>query len=95
MPKKTVMDFLTAVTTDETLASQVAELAGKAGFPFSAEDLLELGRARPLSDEEAAGAAGGGASPWSTIHKSELAGGPVKTRGQELRDLKQESASRG
>ena len=52
-------NFFDAILTDEALAAQVAELAGKAGFPFSAEDLLELGKAQPLSDGEAAEAAGG------------------------------------
>ena len=52
-------NFFDAILTDEALAAQVAELAGKAGYPFTAEDLLELGKARPLSDDETAQAAGG------------------------------------
>ena len=58
-------NFFDAILTDEALAAQVAELAGKAGFPFSAEDLLELGKAQPLSDGEAAEAAGGGRLGWA------------------------------
>ena len=63
--KTAMANFFDAIFTDETLAAQVAELAGKAGYSFSAEDLLELGKARPLSDGEAAEAAGGGRLGWA------------------------------
>ena len=63
--KTAMARFFDAIFTDETLAAQVAELAGKAGYSFSAEDLLEPGKARPLSDGEAAEAAGGGRLGWA------------------------------
>ena len=78
--KTAMARFFDAIFTDEALAAQVAELAGRAGYSFSAEDLLELGKARPLSDSETAGAAGG-FEPCDNEP-------PVVTRTADLRERK-------
>lgn len=57
--KIAIDDFFNAILTDEALAAQVAELAEKAGYHFTAADLLELGEAQPISDDETVQAAGG------------------------------------
>ena len=63
--KTAIARFFEAILTDEALAAQVAELAGKAGYAFTAGDLLELGEAQPISDDETAEAAGGlGGAPF-------------------------------
>ncbi len=59
MEKENIARFFSAVMTDKALAEKVASLATEHGCDFTAEELLELGAARPLSDDEVAGAAGG------------------------------------
>ncbi len=59
MAKENIAKFFGAAMSDKALAEKVALLAAEHGCDFTAEELLELGAARPLSDEEAAGVAGG------------------------------------
>ena len=59
MAKENINPFFDTAMTDKTLAAKLAALAGENGYDFTAEELLELGAARPLSDGEVAGAAGG------------------------------------
>lgn len=60
MAKANIPKFLGAVMTDPVLAKKVAALAAEHGYDFTVAELLEYAVARPLSDEEAAGVAGGG-----------------------------------
>lgn len=59
MAKENIAKFFDAAATDKVLAGKLAALAAECGYAFTAAELLELGAARPLSDEEAKGAAGG------------------------------------
>ena len=59
MAKENINKFFNGAVTNPALAGKVAALAGENGFDFTAEELLELGAARPLSDGEVADAAGG------------------------------------
>ena len=59
MAKENINKFFSEAMTEKSLAEKLAALAGKNGFDFTVEELLELGAARPLSDGEAAAAAGG------------------------------------
>ncbi len=59
MAKENIAKFFNAAMADKALAEKLAALAAKHGYDFTAEELLELGKARPLSDDEAADAAGG------------------------------------
>ena len=54
MAKENIAKFFDATVTDKALAEKVAALAAENGYDFTAAELLELGEARPLSDEEAA-----------------------------------------
>ncbi len=59
MAKENIAKFFDTAMTDKALAEKVAALAKECGYDFTAAELLEFGKARPLSDEEVAGAAGG------------------------------------
>lgn len=59
MAKEIITKFFDVATTDKALAVELAALATENGYDFTAEELLELGAARPLSDDEAEGVAGG------------------------------------
>ena len=48
MAKENIAKFFNEAMTDKTL---VEKLAAECGFAFTAEELLALGAARPLSDE--------------------------------------------
>ncbi len=54
-----IAKFLEAAITGKALAEKAAALATEHGYDFTAAELLELGKARPLSDDEMASAAGG------------------------------------
>ena len=59
MAKENISKFFNTAMTEKTLAEKLTALAGESGFAFTAEELLELGAARPLSDGEVADAVGG------------------------------------
>lgn len=59
MAKENIAKFFGAVVTDKALAEKLAALAKESGYDFTAEELLELGAARPLTNDEMARAAGG------------------------------------
>ena len=59
MAKENIARFIDAAMTDKALAGKLAALAVENGYDFTAEELLELGAARPLSDEETENAFGG------------------------------------
>ncbi len=63
MAKENIARFINAVTTDNALAEKVVALAVEHGYDFTAAELMELGSARPLSDDEAAGVAAGALHP--------------------------------
>lgn len=66
MATENVMDFLEAAMTDRTLAEKLAALASENGFECTAEELLELGEAMPIADDETDGAVGGKNPPMKT-----------------------------
>ncbi len=75
MAKENIARFFNAAMTDKALAEKLAALAAKSGFEFTAEELLELGSARPIDDAEMENAAGGvpGNTPtidWEPLFKS-------------------------
>lgn len=70
MAKENISRFIEAAITDKTLAAKVAALATENEYNFTADELLELGETRPLSDNDAGDARGGGA-----VHPG--IGGPV------------------
>lgn len=59
MANENIAKFFDAAITDKALAEKLAALAAENGYDFTAEELLKLGAARPLSDAEAEDAAGG------------------------------------
>lgn len=59
MAKENITKFIDAAMTDKALATKLAALATENRCDFTAEELLEFGAARPLSDVEAEDAAGG------------------------------------
>ncbi len=59
MSKENIAKFFDAAMTDKALSEKVASLAAEHGYDFTAAELIELGTARPLSDDETGGAAGG------------------------------------
>ena len=59
MAKENIGQFFDTAMTDKTLADKLSALARESGYDFTEGELLELGAARPLSDDEAADAAGG------------------------------------
>ena len=59
MAKENITKFFNAAVTDPALAEKLAALAAENGCAFTAAELLELGAARPLEDEEATKAVGG------------------------------------
>ena len=69
MAKENITKFFDAAMTDKVLAENVSALAAEHGYGFTAEELLEFGVARPLSDEETQMAAGGAGPiqymPWT------------------------------
>lgn len=60
MAKENITKFFDAAMTDKALSGKVAALAAEHGYDFTAAEFLELGAARPLSDEDAGDASGGG-----------------------------------
>lgn len=60
MAKENIARFFDAAVTDKALAEKLAALAGENGFDFTAEELLEAGIQRPISDKEVEVAIGGG-----------------------------------
>lgn len=62
MVKESIVAFSKAIMIDKALAAKVATLAAKHGYSFTAEELLKLGAAYLISDDDAgkAVAAGGG-----------------------------------
>lgn len=52
MAKNNIIKFLNATTTNKELADKVATLATEYGYDFTDEELLKLGYAVPISDEE-------------------------------------------
>ena len=65
MAKENVAKFFEVAMIDSVLAGKLASLAANNGYDFTAEKLLELGAARPLSDTATGDAAGGGCYPGS------------------------------
>ena len=65
MAKENIAKFFEAAMTVKALAEKVAALAAENGYYFTAAELLELGEARPLSDEEAAATGG---KQWWPMH---------------------------
>lgn len=63
MAKENISRFIEAAITDKALAAKVAALATENGYGFTADEFLELGETRPLSDNDAGDARGGGAIP--------------------------------
>lgn len=63
MEKENITKFFDAAITDKALADKVAALAMENGYDFTAAEFLELGAARPLSDEGMEGIQGGGLTP--------------------------------
>ena len=59
MAKENIAKFFGAAMTDKALAEKAAALAAESGYDFTAAELLELGTARPLSDEELENTGGG------------------------------------
>lgn len=59
MPKENITKFIDAALTDQVLAGKVAALAAASGYGFTAAELLALGAARPISDEELESVPGG------------------------------------
>lgn len=59
MEKENIAKFFDKAITDRELAEKLAALAVENGFDFTAEELLELGATRPLSDA-VMGTVGGG-----------------------------------
>lgn len=59
MAKENIVKFFEAAVSDQGLAEQISGLAAENGCAFSAQELLEIGEQRPLSDEEVDDAAGG------------------------------------
>ncbi len=60
MAKENIAGFFNAAMTEKALAEKLAALAAENGFEFAAEELLELGSARPIDDADMENAAGGG-----------------------------------
>lgn len=52
MAKEDITKFFDMAVADKTLAAELAALATENGYDFTAEELLELGETRPISDEE-------------------------------------------
>ena len=63
MAKENITKFFEAAAADKALAEKLAALAAENGYAFTAAELLELGAARPLGDEEATKAVGGSRTP--------------------------------
>lgn len=63
MAKENITKFFDAAMTDKALAAKVAALATENGYDFTADELLELGAARPLSDSEVENAVGSAKNP--------------------------------
>lgn len=59
MEKENIARFLDASMTDKALAAKLAALAAEYGYDFTAEELLEFGSARPLTDAETDHVSGG------------------------------------
>lgn len=51
MAKENIMKFFDASMTDTALAGKLAVLAAEHGYGFTAEELMKLGTAQPISDE--------------------------------------------
>ena len=73
MAKENIAGFLDAAMRDKALAEKFAALAAEQGYVFTAEELLELGEARPLSDADIENAAGG-ARPlsWAPLRPEKI-----------------------
>ena len=59
MAKENITKFFEAAAADKALAEKLAALAVENGYAFTAAELLELGAARPLEDDEVKKASGG------------------------------------
>ena len=79
MTKENIAKFFDAVVTDKALAEKLAALATAQGYAFTAEELLELGEARPISDDDAKKAAAAGVTITSNPF------GPGKLKGSDFR----------
>ena len=79
MTKENIAKFFDAVVTDKTLAAELAALATENGYDFTAEELLELGEAWPLSDDDAEKAVAAGVTITSNPF------GPGKLKGSDFR----------
>lgn len=64
MAKESIVTFSNAIMIDKALAAKVATLAAKHGYSFTAEELLELGAAYPISDDDAGKAVAAGGGLW-------------------------------
>lgn len=67
MAKENITKFFDAAVTDKTLAAELAALATEHGCDFTAEELLELGVARPISENEASAVSGGIYLPFGSV----------------------------
>ena len=53
MSKENIAKFFEAAAADKALAEKLAALAAENGYAFTADELLEWGAVRPISDEDA------------------------------------------
>lgn len=82
MAKENITKFFDAAVTDKTLAAELAALATEHGCDFTAEELLELGAVRPLSDADAEKAAAGSHTLTLDPHGS----GKIQPQGFQAKD---------
>ena len=82
MARESIARFIDAAMTNMALAAKVAALAAEHGYNFVAEELLELGAVRPLSDADAEKAAAGSHTLTLDPHGS----GKIQPQGFQAKD---------
>lgn len=79
MAMENITKFFDAAMTDKVLAEKIAALAVENGYNLTAEELLESGVARPLSEDEAERATGGSRHlSWGPISPDKIPYAPQK-----------------